>query len=302
MTSGVPQGSVLGPLFFNMFVNDIPSIFDYSQCLLFADDLKLFRMVRGPDDAQLLQEDLDKLSTWSSSWKLTLNPSKCKVLTLTLKKQPVLHTYELAQTQLERVTNHKDLGIFVDSKLTFTPHIDYIVAKANRMLGIFWRHCTNLDPKTKQVLYCSLVRPSLEFSAVCFNAIPASQDARIERVQRKFYRFLGNSVDDARQTFQPSLDSLKKKRRQALDLTFLYKCVNSHFSCNLISLFPLKIPRPNLRYPDVFYVPNNRVSATKNGFIHRLTSLYNSISHISPGVDIFHQSLFSFKSTIKQAL
>jgi len=137
VTSGVPQGSVLGPLFFNMFVDDIPSIYDYSQCLLFADDLKLFRMVRGPDDAQLLQEDLDKLSTWSSSWKLTLNPSKCKVLTLTLKKQPVLHTYELAQTQLERVTNHKDLGIFVDSKLTFTPHIDYIVAKANRMLGIF---------------------------------------------------------------------------------------------------------------------------------------------------------------------
>ena len=298
--SGVPQGSVLGPLFFNMFVNDIPTIFSSSHSLLFADDLKLFRMVRVPNDAQLLQEDLDKLCAWSSSWKLALNPTKCKVLTLTLKKQPVLMDYKLSHFSLDRVTDQKDLGILIDSKLTFNPHADYIVAKANRMLGIFWRHCKTLDPQTKQVLYCSLVRPSLEFSSVCFNSLSASNVERIESVQRKFLRFLGNSVDDNVCQLKP-LDSLKL-RRQTLDLTFLYKCVNSYFTCNMISFFALRVSRIGLRSPDVFHVPLNRVSATRNGFIHRLAVLYNSILKNNPSIDIFSQSLLSFKSSVCQIL
>ena len=187
--TGVPQGSVLGPLFFNMFVNDIPLIFNHSQSLLFADDLKLFRMVWSPGDALLLQEDLERLLSWSSLLKLSLNPSKCKVLTLTLKKQPISHNYKFAQSQLERVANHKDLGIFIDSKLTFVPHVDYVVAKANRTLGICWRHCRNLDPKTKQILYYSLVRPGLEFASVCFNSLTVTHETRIEHI-----RFLGNNV------------------------------------------------------------------------------------------------------------
>ena len=76
--------------------------------------------------------------------------------------------------------------------------------------------------------------------------------------------FLGNNVDGTSEVFQPSLDSIRQ-RRQAFDLIFLYKRVNLYFSCNLISLFPLKIPCLNLRYPAVFYVPNNRVSATEMG-------------------------------------
>ena len=72
-----------------------------------------------------------------------------------VKKQPISHNYKLSQSQLERVANHKDLGIFIDSKLTFVPHVDYIVAKANRTLGVCWHHCRNLDPKTKKILYYS---------------------------------------------------------------------------------------------------------------------------------------------------
>ena len=125
-------------------------------------------MVRLPGDALLLQEDLERLLSWSSLWKLSLNPSKCKVLTLTLKKQPISHNYKLAQSQLERVANNKDLGIFIDSKLTFVPHVDFVVAKANRTLGICWHHCRNLDPKNKQILYYSLVRTGLEFASFQF--------------------------------------------------------------------------------------------------------------------------------------
>ena len=169
-----------------MFVNDI-ALINHSQSIWFADDVKLFCTVRSPGDALLVQEDLERLLSWSSLWKLSLNP-------LTLKKQPISHNYKLAQSQLERVANHKDLCIFIDSKLTFVPHVDYAVAKPNCTLGICWRHCRNLDPKTKQIFYYSLVRPGLEFASVCFNSLTVTQETRIERIQNKCIRFHGNNV------------------------------------------------------------------------------------------------------------
>ena len=110
LSSLVSLRGLFWALFFNMFVNDIPTIFSHSHSLLFADDLKLFRTVRVPDDAQLLQQDLDKLFKWSSSWKLALSQTKCQVLTLILKKQPVLMDYKLSHFSLDRprVTHQKD--------------------------------------------------------------------------------------------------------------------------------------------------------------------------------------------------
>ena len=113
----------------------------------------------------------------------------------------------------------------------------------------------------------------------------------IECIQHKCIQFLGKNVVGSEVIPLVSL----KKRRQTLDLTFLFKCVNSKFTCNLCSLFPIKVPRRNLRNPGLFIVANNRVNATRNGFIHRLTSLYNSITQTNPSIDIFHQSISTFK-------
>ena len=206
----------------------------------FVLNLKLFRMVWSPGDALLLQEDLERILSWSSLWKLSLNSSKCKVLTLTLKKQPISHNYKLAQSQLERVANHKDLSIFIHSKLTS------LLAKANCTLGIFCRHCRNLDPKTKQILFYSLVTPGLEFASVCFNSLTVTHKTHIERIQNNFIPFLGNNIVGSEVIPLVSL---------------LFKCVNSKFTCNLCSLFPIKVPRPNLRNPGLFIVSNNRVNA-----------------------------------------
>ena len=130
--SGVPQGSILGPLLFSLFVNDLPKCLS-NKCLLFADDLKVFRQIGCSADTFSLQADLDRIRNWSNTWRLFLNVNKCSVLTLTLKKTPLQFDYTLGDIILNRV--QKDLGIFIDSRLTFVPHVNYI-KKANHMSGL----------------------------------------------------------------------------------------------------------------------------------------------------------------------
>ena len=110
-----------------MFITDLPQNIE-SGCLLCADDVKNFRKITSPADGQALQRDLSRLSAWSVSWGLTLNPTKCKSLTLTmtLRRPPVQTKYFIAGTELEHVDEIRDLGVTIDSKLTFAPHVSDI--------------------------------------------------------------------------------------------------------------------------------------------------------------------------------
>ena len=192
--SGVPQGSVLGPTLLTLFVNDIPQYLD-NKCLLFADDLKVYGKVGCPADATSLQEDLNRIMTWSEIWKLPLNASKCSVLSLSLKKKPISVTYTLGDNVLKRVSVQKDLGIFIDSRLTFIPHVDSIIKKANHMCGLIWRNFRSLkNEHVLRTLFCSLIRPHLESCTVVFNYISAYQAHRIERVQYRFLNFMHRNL------------------------------------------------------------------------------------------------------------
>ena len=97
--SGVPEGSLLAPLLFSLFINDLPRDVD-SGCLLYADDVKIYRKIVSPADGLLLQEDLRRLEAWSVRWGLTLNPSKCKSFTMTLRRAPVRTHYFIGATEL----------------------------------------------------------------------------------------------------------------------------------------------------------------------------------------------------------
>ena len=109
VTSGTPEGSMLSPLLFILFINDLPSLIQ-SRCLMYADDVKMYREVRSAADADMLRADLDRMVNWSSTWRLQLNVSKCKVFTTTLKRAPIFCTYAIGGEPLERVTSMRDLG------------------------------------------------------------------------------------------------------------------------------------------------------------------------------------------------
>ena len=132
--SGTPEGSLVAPILFTLFINDLPSEID-SDCLLYADDAKQFRKVYTPMDGVTLQRDLDRLQCWSVKWGLSLNPTKCKTLTVTLRRAPVQTTYNINNIPLEGVHEMRDLGVVIDSKLNFASHVSRIVSQANRALG-----------------------------------------------------------------------------------------------------------------------------------------------------------------------
>ena len=161
VSSGVPQGSVLGPLLFLIYVNDIPSSVD-STILLFADDAKLYRSIRCEADYLQLQHDIAIiLYEWSKTWLLNFNISKCYLLHL----GPIhlYGKYHINGSEITPTESVKDLGIIVDSSLKFHMHTSTVAARANRLLALINKSFEYLKANMLLQLYKSFVRPILEY-------------------------------------------------------------------------------------------------------------------------------------------
>lgn len=168
--SGVPQGSLLGPLLFIIFINDIDVCFNNSQFLLFADDMKVFKVVNSPEDSALLQFDLNKLTTYCRMNRLDINVSKCFSISFGRKRSMFSSTYIINNQTISNFTEIRDLGVIMDSKLIFNNHIDKIVKKAYKLLGFLIRSCKNFNlMKSIKIIYCSLVRSNLEYASQVWN-------------------------------------------------------------------------------------------------------------------------------------
>jgi hypothetical protein len=185
VTSGIPQGSVLGPILFVTYINDMPDTVS-SMCKLFADDTKLYRAIEQSQDIEVLQDDLFSLSGWSDEWLLRFNASKCK--RMHLGSTNTQHEYMLSrdsESALDVTTAEKDLGVFVDPDLSFRKHINTIVNKANRIIGIIKRTFDYRDSDMINRLYCSLVRPHLEYANSVWAPRLRKDINAIENVQRR---------------------------------------------------------------------------------------------------------------------
>ena len=162
--SGIPQGSVLGPLLFLVYINDLPDKIK-SESLLFADDTKIFREIRCKEDAIELQSDVDSLDTWSKKWLLNFNLTKCHVLTIgKVFNIQCTQRYKISNQELDHVFEEKDLGVIIDADLKFEEHISSKVNKANALVGLIRRTFSFLDARLFKKL--SFVRPHLEYAQV----------------------------------------------------------------------------------------------------------------------------------------
>ncbi len=168
-SSCVPQGTVLGPVLFLLYINDLPLSTRNSSTRLFADDSLLYRAVKTPDDCRLLQHDLDALQQWERTWQMHFRPDKCKVLRFTRSHNPIHHIYTLHDTQLEPVQTHKYLGVHLSTNLKFITHIDAICSKANRTLGFLRRNLHGCTRDIKDIAYNTLVRPTLEYCSAVWD-------------------------------------------------------------------------------------------------------------------------------------
>jgi len=163
-SSGIPQGCHLAPLLFNIYINDIKIT---NSRLLFADDLKIFQLIKSPNDAKLLQNDLNLIHNWCVLNKLYFNIDTCKIMTYSKKRVTQKYKYYINDIELDRVFHIKDLGICFDPSLSFNDHYAYVINKASSMLGFVSRFCSDFNnPVALKTLYCSFVRSILNYNSV----------------------------------------------------------------------------------------------------------------------------------------
>ena len=135
VTSGIPQGSVLGPVLFLLYISDITNQMQ-SNIRLFADDSIVYREIRSPTDHHILQTDIQNLTDWSNKWQMNFNTSKCHLLTITHKPKPSKFTYTIANQPIYRVSSRTYLGVTTNAKLSWIKHIQSTASKSAKTLGL----------------------------------------------------------------------------------------------------------------------------------------------------------------------
>ena len=186
--SGVPQGTVLGPLLFLAHINDLPAAVK-SQVRLFADDCLLYREIESRDDHHVLQSDLKALEKWAEKWGMQFNASKCTILS---QNQKSTHFYTLDNEILRTVDHHPYLGVELSSDLKWTNHISKVIAKANSTLGLLKRNMKNCSEDCKRLAYCAMIRTQLEYACPVWDPHLQKDINSLESVQRRAARFITN--------------------------------------------------------------------------------------------------------------
>ena len=152
--SGVPQGTVLGPLFFLIYINDISEGLNRGTSIrLFADDSLLYRKIETPADSKLLQEDLDTLQIWEKKWKMEFHPGKCQLLRITNKtKYFIPSDYFIHNVKLDLADSAKYLGVIIDSKLRWKQQYASVCKKANGVLAFLRRNFNKCSSSIKTIV------------------------------------------------------------------------------------------------------------------------------------------------------
>lgn len=294
VTSGVPQGSVLGPALFLLYINDIQTNIT-SSIRLFADDSIMYRQIASPEDHRLLQQDLQTLAAWSQTWLMSFNISKCAVLNITRKRSPSSFQYTIFGQPLSTVKSHEYLGVTVSHDLLWNDHCEKTIKKANRTLGLLRRTLTPCTKEVKAKAYESLVRPRLEYASEAWNPSSQKMVNRLEQVQRAAARFVHR--DYRRETpVTPMIsslgwDSLHHRRLLAQTATFykIHHClVNINFPPCVTTAHYFARTDHLLKYNIV----QTTIDPYKYSFYPRCIRIWNNL----PSQAVTAPSLLVFKS------
>uniref|UniRef100_A0A1Y1KXC2 Reverse transcriptase domain-containing protein n=1 Tax=Photinus pyralis TaxID=7054 RepID=A0A1Y1KXC2_PHOPY len=297
VTSGVPQGSTLGPLLFLLYINDLTALLKCGA-LLFADDLKLFTQVSSISDCQFLQEQLNSVVRWCSTNCLFLNISKCKIVTYAKKHQPIVYNYVVHSLRLTRVDLVKDLGVYFDSKFTFSHHIATVTRSAMSTLGFILRNCKSFNNMVAlKALFFLLVRSKLEYCSLIWFTSSKKNIDLIEHVQRRFLKFLyykteghypprGFCHETKLNLFHVS--SLEDRRIKS-SITFLFNIVHDKLDTpDLLSKINFLVPSYHYRLSLPFHLSPPRTNVL---YMSPILSSCKTYNNLCKTVDIFNSTL-----------
>ena len=302
--AGVPQGSILGPLLFLLYINDIVKNIG-SNIRLFADDTSLFIIVDNPTTAALcLNSDLEKLSRWAAIWLVTFNPSKNESLLISRKiNKPIHPPLYMQNVQIQEVSTHKHLGLYFSNDCSWHQHIDYIKQKAWFRIHIMRKLKFKLDRKSLETIYLTFIRPLLEYGDVIWDNCTQYEKNELDKIQNEAARITTGT------TKLVSLDNLYKevgwqtlhRRRQDHKITLFYKMFNQLTPVYLSSLIPQQvnaISHHNLRNSNDIHTIRSNTSLYHNSFLPSTLRQWNSLP-----VEVRQlNTLSSFKTFLKKDL
>ena len=295
VTSGVPQGTVLGPLLFILYINDLPDQVT-SSTRLFADDSLVYRIIRKPQDAETLQTDLDALQRWEKQWSMEFNATKCHTLRFTRKTKPLTPTYEIHGHTLDLCDTAPYLGVKLNKKLSWEPHCTSVANKSNGTRMFLQRNLGNTPRQIKIQCYVTLVRPILEYASTVWDPHTQTSINRLEMVQRRYARFVHGDYSRT-SSVTPMMADLGweplAERRAKAKAAMMFRIRHDLVDIKLDDHFTAVTTRTRGN-SDKFRVPYARTLSKKNSFFPDATRLWNSL----PGETTSAPSLDSFKSRL----
>ena len=310
--ASVPQGSILGPLLFLVFINDIVDDIGTNICL-FADDTSLCQSVdrRHPELAfNILNRDLKKLVKWANLWHITFNPDKTEYVIFSNRHLPSYPSLYMGNQSLHRTSNHKHLGLTLDENMNWNEHITNTTTKANKLIGTMWKLGNNIPRYCLEIYYVSYIRPIIEYACVCYDNMSKYQSTQLEKVQRraaiactKAYNRTSTEVLLGELSW-PTLAQRRDYHKQVL----FFKMVKGRVPNYLHTLLPptraTLNSRSNTRFAEKRHVPSARTEGFRRSFIPSYCRTWNNLQSeltMAPTLSNFKfklkQHMFPLKKT-----
>ena len=278
VTSGVPQGFVIGPLLFLIYVNDLPDWIK-SEMRMFADDTKIWKKITELKDCSELQEDLTRLQQWSETWLLQFHPDKCKVMHVGHGHR---FQYQITQSQsyiLKETAEEKDLGVIVTNSLGVSLQCAEAAKKAMRILGMVRRQFKNIDKECFRLLYKTFVRPYLEYAIQAWSPYKKRDIECLEKVQRRATKMvsrLKNCSYEVRLA-KLGLTTLEEIRRRG-DLIQAYKMITGKEKVRVEDFFSFHQSNYELRgHRYKLATQRSRLEVRRNYFSQRVVGPWNRL-------------------------
>jgi len=298
VTSGVPQGSVIGPVLFLIYINDLEDGIE-QWILKFADDTKMFARINNTQDAVKMQNDLDRIVQWSHEWQMLFNVLKCKIMHIGKKNS--CHSYQMNGATLESVSEERDLGVIISKDLKVSNQCAQAYSKANKMLGLINRTIQHKNEEVMINLYKALVRPHLEFCTVAWSPYYQKDKALIEKIQHRFtkmiYSLRNKSYED--RISHLGLWTLEERRNRA-DLIEVFK-MHHGLSKLVVGTFFDKTQSDRTRGHSLKLVKHHcRTDLRQHFFSERVVSRWNRLSEdavTATSLNVFKKKLTLLRKT-----
>ena len=291
ITAGVPQGSVLGPLLFVLYINDITEVMN-CNANLYADDTCIFLDYNGPQEgsltpdeaAALLENNLENITAWAKKWFVTFNASKTVDLTVSRKHFVYAPPITMLDTVIPKEKSHRHLGLILQSNGKWQEQINDMLVRSKRRLDILRANTYTLNRQTLEILYITFIRPLLEYGSEVWDNCTAEEKEKLENVQLQAARVvLGLKRGTSHKfIYQETQWETLQARRDRAKLVMIFKMKNNvspESLSNLLPEMPEYMQQRGLRQPHNIPVPNHRTETRHKSFINSTIPTWNELPH-----------------------